>query len=441
MANIYQKIKASNKAKKAKEEENPLKFKNIDSKSAYGGGDALADPVEAVQSGKEAAEEATTDPPDEQGECINGVNTLTGKECDEKEDLDEDDKEFQKYDKETGEGGSEIGNALRKIFGKKNAAKMGGDHVKNKPAGVQPITKKASPIKTHEDGKEHTADDELAESLGTDASTQGQGTSSGVVNISGVENKYEYTGGVEGVKGVEGVAGTGGKTFEEAGVDPAEAQKYWDENPEEYKKYIAAKEGTPEVKAVEGKKSELKLTPQEEKIKGKSAYNMGWMETVNANWAEGSQRRGNERKEKGAIGNVKGNLTKNENKLFKQIKGEMRKSGNLPGGNADNRLAVLNEMGRRSTDAYKTDNPTDKTDYSKFSGYENYGRASSEISGSILDKSSEGYKDTVITGGEDKATNKIGSFYKQTDDEIKAKEGKGELTTAEKLKAENLLLN
>jgi hypothetical protein len=93
-------------------------------------------------------------------------------------------------------------------------------------------------------------------------------------------------------------------------------------------------------------------------------------------------------------------------------------------------------MGRRSTDAYKTDNPTDKTDYSKFSGYENYGRASSEISGSILDKSSEGYKDTVITGGEDKATNKIGSFYKQTDDEIKAKEGKGELTTAEKLKAE-----
>jgi len=38
------------------------------------------------------------------------------------------------------------------------------------------------------------------------------------------------------------IPGNPGQTYKEAGVDPVEAQKYWDENPEEYKKYIAGKE-------------------------------------------------------------------------------------------------------------------------------------------------------------------------------------------------------
>jgi hypothetical protein len=35
------------------------------------------------------------------------------------------------------------------------------------------------------------------------------------------------------------IAGTPGRTYEEAGVDPAEAQAYWDANPEKYEEYKA----------------------------------------------------------------------------------------------------------------------------------------------------------------------------------------------------------
>jgi hypothetical protein len=38
------------------------------------------------------------------------------------------------------------------------------------------------------------------------------------------------------------IAGTRGKTYEEAGVDPAEAQAYWDANPEKYEEYKAGQE-------------------------------------------------------------------------------------------------------------------------------------------------------------------------------------------------------
>ena len=38
------------------------------------------------------------------------------------------------------------------------------------------------------------------------------------------------------------IPGTPGKTYEEAGVDPAEAQAYWDANPEKYEEYKAGQE-------------------------------------------------------------------------------------------------------------------------------------------------------------------------------------------------------
>jgi len=38
------------------------------------------------------------------------------------------------------------------------------------------------------------------------------------------------------------IPGTTGKTYEEAGVDPAEAQAYWDANPEKYAEYKAGQE-------------------------------------------------------------------------------------------------------------------------------------------------------------------------------------------------------
>jgi hypothetical protein len=38
------------------------------------------------------------------------------------------------------------------------------------------------------------------------------------------------------------IAGTPGRTYEEAGVDPAEAQAYWDANPEKYEEYKAGQE-------------------------------------------------------------------------------------------------------------------------------------------------------------------------------------------------------
>ena len=38
------------------------------------------------------------------------------------------------------------------------------------------------------------------------------------------------------------ILGTPGKTYEEAGVDPAEAQTYWDANPEKYAEYKAGQE-------------------------------------------------------------------------------------------------------------------------------------------------------------------------------------------------------
>ena len=38
------------------------------------------------------------------------------------------------------------------------------------------------------------------------------------------------------------ILGTPGKTYEEAGVDPAEAQAYWDANPEKYEEYKAGQE-------------------------------------------------------------------------------------------------------------------------------------------------------------------------------------------------------
>ena len=76
------------------------------------------------------------------------------------------------------------------------------------------ILKFASPLKTHEDGKAHGDDENLNWEYpeGEDA------------NIRTYEEER--------------------LSYEEAGVDPVEAQRYWDENPELYKEYLESKKRT-----------------------------------------------------------------------------------------------------------------------------------------------------------------------------------------------------
>ena len=109
------------------------KFKNVNSQSAYGGGEALADPAAALGGGKQIKETSQDNPcePDGAGGMI---NKNTGKPCKSLEEMTESDPDVNPDADEDGgglfgrkKGGTKIGNFLRNIVGKKSYELMDAD--------------------------------------------------------------------------------------------------------------------------------------------------------------------------------------------------------------------------------------------------------------------------------------------------------------------------
>jgi hypothetical protein len=125
MPGLYDKIRKSKKKNLEQEYLNSVaKFKNVNSQSAYGGGEALADPAAAVEGGQKIKESS-----EPEKKCIDGKNPNTGEDCtDPIKDVTEsrDDINQDLGDEEGGglfgkvKGGSKVGNFLRGIVGKKS---------------------------------------------------------------------------------------------------------------------------------------------------------------------------------------------------------------------------------------------------------------------------------------------------------------------------------
>lgn len=82
--------------------------------------------------------------------------------------------------------------------------------------------------------------DEKKVPKGNQSDADNQATQDAKSNMKVVSTeKRKVKGGTELVENLEGVGK--GKTYKEAGVDPAEAKAYWDANPDKYQEYLAKK--------------------------------------------------------------------------------------------------------------------------------------------------------------------------------------------------------
>ena len=164
MANLYDKIRKKKKenleemyknlSKPKSMAESVAKFKNVDSSTAYGGGDALANPQAAIKGGANIESQAKNKAED-QGKCVQGFivgGPNNGEECSDKpklsslkdkvnesvsnakerigeltESRDDVNQDMEEGDKKLfgkQKGGSKIGNLLRSVVGESGIKKM-----------------------------------------------------------------------------------------------------------------------------------------------------------------------------------------------------------------------------------------------------------------------------------------------------------------------------
>lgn len=403
MANLYDKIRKKKKenleevyrnlSKPKSMAESVAKFKNVNSSSAYGGGDALANPQAAIKGGANIESQAKNKAED-QGKCVQGFivgGPNNGEECSDKpklstlkdkinesvsnakerlgeltESRDDVNQDMEEGDKKLfgkQKGGSKIGNLLRSVVGESGIKKM-----------MDP-----SPFKTNGPNGAK-GDDALANLENDEGGGEGMGTSSGTVNIGGVQYEYDVSGDASSFdipKGgcPKGTVEQGGKCVTVTEVDPnagnmpdAEWTKFCQENPcnaacnkqfgqcnqEPEQNQTCAEKYGENFKEVNGKcvditaDADLKKKQEEVKVPGETSNNLTFGTQLLTNWGQNLLEGRQGRRESKDMREDKRSFTKNEQKLYNEARKSLRKSGNLPGraDQVSRQEAIYNEMNR-----------------------------------------------------------------------------------------------
>ena len=351
------------------------KFKNVNSQSAYGGGEALADPAAALGGGKQIKETSQDNPcePDGAGGMI---NKNTGKPCKSLEEMTESDPDVNPDADEDGgglfgrkKGGTKIGNFLRNIVGKKSYELMDADPFSSalKSNGEIDIE--------NLEGKEGTA--------GGQGGAYGESGPS-TVNIGGQNYDVDLN-----TKDDQDIQDPKKKKFQDACSEeyiaengPEACDKWKSENdrcgkliaegatseqlkeagcsgfdPVNQREDCAATYGEGYVfdeasgKCVKGDLSASgNLTPREDEIKRdpEASNTMTWGSQLLTNWGQNLQQGRQKRIEGKDAAETKRGFTKNQQALYNEARKSLRKKGDLPG-RADRyarQEAIFAEMNR-----------------------------------------------------------------------------------------------
>jgi len=375
--------------------ESVAKFKNVNSSTAYGGGDALANPQAAIKGGANIESQAKNKAEDE-GKCVQGFivgGPNNGEECSDKpklsslkdkvnesvsnakekigeltESRDDVNQDMEEGDKKLfgkQKGGSKIGNLLRSVVGESGIKKM-----------MDP-----SPFKTNGPNGAK-GDDALANLENDEGGGEGLGTSEGTVNIGGVQYEYDVTGGASSFDIPEGGCPEG--SVEQGGkcvkvTDPGDGKKASDEewlkickenpcidacnkqfgecNQEPEQNQTCAEKYGENFKEVNGKcvditaDANLKKKQEEVEVPGETSNNLTFGTQLLTNWGQNLLEGRQGRRDSKDMREDKRSFTKNEQELYDQARKSLRKSGNLPGraDQVSRQEAIYNEMNRLNT--------------------------------------------------------------------------------------------
>ena len=406
MANLYDKIRKKKKenleemyknlSKPKSMAESVAKFKNVDSSTAYGGGDALANPQAAIKGGANIESQAKNKAED-QGKCVQGFivgGPNNGEECSDKpklsslkdkvnesvsnakerigeltESRDDVNQDMEEGDKKLfgkQKGGSKIGNLLRSVVGESGIKKM-----------MDP-----SPFKNNGPNGAK-GDDALANLENDEGGGEGLGTSEGTVNIGGVQYEYDVSGDASSFeipKGgcPKGSVEQGGKCVTVTEVDPNAGNMpddkwitFCKENPcnaacnkqfgecsqEPEQNQTCAEKYGDNFKEVNGKcvditaNADLKKKQEEVEVPGETSNNLTFGTQLLTNWGQNLLEGRQGRRDSKDMREDKRSFTKNEQELYDQARKSLRKSGNLPGraDQVSRQEAIYNEMNRLNT--------------------------------------------------------------------------------------------
>ena len=338
------------------------KFTNVDSKAAYGGGEALADPAAAVGGGNSIKQSAKSEVECEE---VDGVlmNKETGEPCgtDKLDDMTKSRDDINPDADEDGgglfgkkKGGTKVGNFLRSIVGKKSYEMMDATPFKNNGGD----------------------DDNLENDEGGDG---GMGTSKGTVNIGGTLYNIGVTPGSQNtVEPVDGkcppgmTLGSDGICVTETEVDPNAGKapddewiKTCQENPclapchaqfgqcKEEPKGGKCPDGSapgPDGKCTTGDPADANLDKLTEEVENpaESSNNLTFGTQLLTNWGQNLLEGSQGRRDSKDMREDKRGFTPKEQELYNQARKSLRKSGDLPG-RADQvarQRAIYNEMNR-----------------------------------------------------------------------------------------------
>ena len=410
MANLYDKIRKKKKenleevyrnlSKPKSMAESVAKFKNVNSSTAYGGGDALANPQAAIKGGANIESQAKNKAED-QGKCVQGFivgGPNNGEECSDKpklstlkdkinesvsnakerlgeltESRDDVNQDMEEGDRKLfgkQKGGSKIGNLLRSVVGESGIKKM-----------MDP-----SPFKTN--GPNGAKGDDALANLENDEGSgnggDGMGTSEGTVNIGGVQYEYNVDGDASSFDIPKGGCPKG--TVEQGGkcvtvTDPGDGKKAsneeWlkicEENPcidacnkqfgkcnqEPEQNQTCAEKYGENFKEVNGKcvditaDADLKKKQEEVEVPGETSNNLTFGTQLLTNWGQNLLEGRQGRRESKDMREDKRSFTKNEQKLYNEARKKLRKSGDLPGraDQVSRQEAIYNEMNRMNEEA------------------------------------------------------------------------------------------
>ena len=414
----------------------PIKFTAVTGKpSAAYGEETRANIVEATESTEDDANKPDLGVCDPETK----TNTVTGKECELPSEIIEDRKSDRAARKKErlakNNGGTDVGNFLRGIFGgggKSTVAKLTED-----PSGATIVEDQGTPIEDHEPGKPGphlTGDAALNQAVLGAGGEQGLGEGE-LITIGG--DVYDSTYDADKKLGEDKVI----KGDEVEKLLLPEDFPLGEKDPEYIKRLAALNEaiaaGADERykdKIIKGdpkvvERSDLRKKKLIEKDPGKDAeyaYNMGWADTMMQNWQQGSERRGNERNENKNMNKIWKEMTKNERDEMKDVIKEMKEAGDGKRGVKNQRLAAIQLMQQRANDPdYKWENPQQKKNYSAWAGDFNWGSGSQEANRNIFDTTTKSYKDKVINAnrnnkGADISVGGSGGGFIKTSDKIDA---------------------
>ena len=413
---IYKRIlDAKKRGKSVEVEETPIAFTAVTGKpnAAYAD-NTMADVVEATEEIEDNASKTSL------GKCVDGVNDVTGKECETAEDRKQDridNRDRRKKERlDKNDGGTGVGDFLRGIFGGKDSGTVA--KLVEDPSGATIVKDSGTPIEKHDKTATYYTTpakdvdppkgDAALKILTGGGTNQNLGEGDLILDEDGNVLSGEYTGPTEG-EDTEASAGSTDNlpASTEEFVNPQVEGQTWSEfvdapcgspgKPFGSGMCVNVKPGT--TSKGDPEKYQFKNQKITEKTPGEDAqyaYNMGWADTVMQNWQQGAERRGNQRNENKNMNALFKGLNANERNELKDVIKTMKDNGTAPRGKTNQRLAAIQQMQLNATNPDYADNAA----YSNFKEdgkySQNWGSGSRDANVNLFNKDTRSYKDKVL---------------------------------------------